>query len=362
MPTIVNTRSTEETMRHIPDEELHAYLDQALSRSQCVEIESHLAACPPCQANRDAIAALRDQTTALLATLTPPRRFVPAFELLQERAAARSARRAERWRAAAWAASVLLAVGLGWAGQAMLNDRPDAPATVAVVAPGTSRAAVESVAAVPQREAAPRGDTADAPPLVVASNSAAPRPRQEPARGTDRRVETPAASAPAAAPSASLQASQEPLEPMRAEVSSGRLVGSDLAAGAGSVWRTLSWDGARRERGDRVPRIAGLPVVEVQMGQAKQGERPVVVVAQQLSSGEVIHTIEGPATDVSRLLSAQPGSPAASPWPIVGESGISGVDGTMAVRRGDRMLAITADGVPRDSLRAMIRRMNAEDR
>ena len=43
-------------MRHIPEEELHAYLDQALSRSQCVEIESHLAACPSCQSLRDGIA------------------------------------------------------------------------------------------------------------------------------------------------------------------------------------------------------------------------------------------------------------------------------------------------------------------
>ncbi len=40
-------------MRHIPDEELHAYLDQALSRSQCVEIESHLAECPGCSVLRD---------------------------------------------------------------------------------------------------------------------------------------------------------------------------------------------------------------------------------------------------------------------------------------------------------------------
>ena len=57
-------------MRHIPEDELHAYLDQALSRSQCVEIESHLARCPACQAERDAIAALRDRTTGLLALLT----------------------------------------------------------------------------------------------------------------------------------------------------------------------------------------------------------------------------------------------------------------------------------------------------
>ena len=358
---IANTRRTDETMRHIPDEELHAYLDQALSRSQCVEIESHLAACASCQANRDAIAALRDQTTALLATLTPPRRFVPAFELVRERAAARSARRAERWRAGAWAASLLVAVGLGWAGQSMLDDHPRTAGPVAAL-PMVRQPALDTVAAPAMAGSSLRGDTADAPAMLAGSGPAAPRPRTDPqtvAQTPERRPE-PVAAAPA--PAVSLQASQEPLEPMRAEVSSGRLVGSDLAAGTGAVWRTLSWDGARRERGDVVPRIAGLPVVEVQMGQAKQGERPVVVVAQQLSSGEVIHTIEGPATDVSRLLSAQPGSPAASPWPTVGESGISGVDGTMAVRRGDRMLAITADGVPRDSLRAMIRRMNAEDR
>jgi len=55
-------------MRHIPEDELHAYLDQGLSRSQCVEIESHLAACPSCQAARDGIAALG----------TGPRRFCPS--------------------------------------------------------------------------------------------------------------------------------------------------------------------------------------------------------------------------------------------------------------------------------------------
>ena len=75
--------TTCETMRHIPDEELHAYLDQALSRAQCVEIESHLAACESCSQLRDGIAALRDRTTALLATLAPPRRFPPILDELR---------------------------------------------------------------------------------------------------------------------------------------------------------------------------------------------------------------------------------------------------------------------------------------
>jgi anti-sigma factor RsiW len=104
-------------MRHIPEDELHAYLDQGLSRSQCVEIESHLAGCSSCRANRDGIAAMRDRTTALLAKLAPPRRFPPLFDTLQAEALKRVSTRRRRVRAGAWAASLVAAVGLGW-------DRP----------------------------------------------------------------------------------------------------------------------------------------------------------------------------------------------------------------------------------------------
>ena len=48
-------------MLHIPEDELHAYLDQALSRSQAVEIECHLAECRRCQVERDRAAAVRDR-------------------------------------------------------------------------------------------------------------------------------------------------------------------------------------------------------------------------------------------------------------------------------------------------------------
>src|ERR1041385_1391712 len=73
-------------MRHVPEDELHAYLDQALSRSQCVEIETHLSECAHCRRGRDGIAALRDRTTALLATLTPRALIVPPpFQALIER-------------------------------------------------------------------------------------------------------------------------------------------------------------------------------------------------------------------------------------------------------------------------------------
>ena len=126
------------------------------------------------------------------------------------------------------------------------------------------------------------------------------------------------------------------------------------------MWRTMSWDGAKAEAGERVPHIDGLPVVQVQVQNGEQGSRQVMVVAQQLSSGQVIRTIEGPATDVSQLLSRRVA--AVDSLLLPGDSGVTGdANHAMAMQVGDRMLAITGD-LPSDSLRAMIRRLNAEMR
>jgi hypothetical protein len=132
------------------------------------------------------------------------------------------------------------------------------------------------------------------------------------------------------------------------------------------MWRTMSWDGAQAETGDKLPHIDGLPVVQVQVQANQQGKQPLLVVAQQLASGEVIRTIEGPATDVSHLLSRR----AMSDPDLTVEAadsirasllGLRPVDRTMAMQRGDRMIAITG-ALPPDSLLAMIRRLNAEMR
>jgi hypothetical protein len=134
----------------------------------------------------------------------------------------------------------------------------------------------------------------------------------------------------------------------------------------GGMWRTLSWDGAEAEAGKPLPRIEGLPVVQVQIQAGEQGTRPVTVVAQQLSSGQVIRTIEGSATDVSHLLAVRAASDSDS-VAVRTDSDPGGghpVDeamAMMAMQVGDRMLAITG-ALPPDSLRAMIRRLNAEMR
>jgi hypothetical protein len=322
-------------MRHIPEEELHAYLDQGLSRSQCVEIESHLAACPSCQASRDAIAALRDRTTALLAKLAPPRGFPPAFESLRRRAAVQATARRRRIQIVAWAASLVMAVGLGWMASFLLTTQGPAPRA-------TARRTVAPSAAAPQ-----------APAAAIPAIKAAPLKSSPVSRRVRQRRPAPAATAaiqltPVVAPP-SLQLSSVDIPRPEPELN--------------GMWRTMSWDRAQAEAGDKLPHIDGLPVVQVQLQllPTDQGKQPLMVVAQQLSSGEVIRTIEGPTNDVSHLLAQQTSNqdPTTTRVDSYGASG--GPDRTMAMQRGDRMLVITG-ALPSDSLLAMIRRLNAEMR
>lgn len=327
-------------MRHIPDDELHAYLDQALSRSQCVEIESHLARCAACRLSRDGIASLRDRTTGLLAVLAPVRsRIPPAAEVLRERARAAGASRTARWQRVAVAAALAGVAALGYAA---LNEVPDPAAP----APALRVAAGEPAPLPPAPEPA-RGTVA----LATADDAPVRREATPPVAPPDSSAAEPAGPAAGA-----------PLEPIGTMLSSVQLPQYELQRTGSGLFRTLSWDGAQRERPRAVPRIVGLPVMEVQVAAARADSgKPLMIVAQQLSSGEMIRTIEGPATDVSRLLaSSRPDS--GSPWPtILDSAGISGGEGAMAMRRGDRILAIQAE-LPADSLRAMIRRLNVEQR
>jgi hypothetical protein len=340
-------------MRHIPEDELHAYLDQGLSRTQCVEIESHLAVCPSCQATRDGIAALRDRTTALLARLAPPRSVPAGFDVLRQRADEAASQRRRRVHGVAWAASLVAAVGLGWVASSVV--RPSGA--------GRQAAAVASVPTPAPRAVTPSMPVRNAP--RSASRTGAARALSDsagarPARPAGKSVEVVAPSAESARPSAR-EAALSVLDPKPA-VELTRLERPGTTGELDGMWRTMSWDGARAEAGEHLPHIDGLPVVQVQVQSGEQGSRPVMVVAQQLSSGQVIRTIEGPATDVSQLLSRRAMAPVDSLF-LPGDSLRHDPDAghAMAMQLGDRMLAITGD-LPSDSLRAMIRRLNAEMR
>jgi hypothetical protein len=338
-------------MRHIPEDELHAYLDQGLSRSQCVEIESHLAVCASCQGARDGIAALRDRTTALLARLAPPRSFPTPFETLRRRADIEVSARRRRIHLGAWAASMVAAVAFGWSASHLTSQAGSA--RVAAGAPATTAAAISRQAVVKDSRTPTTTPVILRPMRTDSTRARAPR---RPTRVTMRAVAV--AETSASVPTV--------LAPPELELSSIDIPPTTHEFELDGMWRTMSWAGAQAEAGDKLPHIDGLPIVQVQVQAGEQGRQPLMVVAQQLASGEVIRTIEGPAQDVSHLLARRTMSdpvPTVSPVDSSRPRPVSSerIDGSMAMQRGDRMIAITG-ALPPDSLLAMIRRLNAEMR
>jgi anti-sigma factor RsiW len=327
------TEWSSRAVRHIPDEELHAYLDQALSRSQCVEIESHLADCPNCSALRDDTAALRDRTTALLARLGPGPIIPPSYAGLRDRYEAD-----RRWRRqwtvrAGWAASLIFAAGLGWT----LNQGfhlevarlgTEAPIAVAPVAirllpPDTRAPAVSVVQPAKHQTARPRQAVALREPTSARLPVAA-------FQVVDESAEVMVASYAPASEGAD-QASQEVFSvESQPSVTGGNLQG---------FWRNVGVDGLEPTTPGQLPRVPGLPVIQVQVQPGEPGAE-VTAVDQQLEDGQLIRTIEGPAARVSSLIADQETEDAMSRPPASSNS-TQPDKMTLTLRQGDRMLAVT---------------------
>jgi hypothetical protein len=96
-------------MSHADDGTLHAYLDGQLAPVERAQVEGHLASCPACRTRLDEERALIERADALLGLATPPERAVPPFHQLHQPRPAWGFR-----LPAVWAATVLLALGLGW--------------------------------------------------------------------------------------------------------------------------------------------------------------------------------------------------------------------------------------------------------
>ncbi|HEX5386302.1 MAG TPA: zf-HC2 domain-containing protein [Gemmatimonadales bacterium] len=361
-------------MLHIPEDRLHAYLDQGLERLECVEIESHLAECTRCQTLRDSIAALRDRTTALLARAAPRRRLPPPSAEIRRIADERLARRQRRLHRVAWAASVVAALGVGWGASVLVRPTerhsidPSAPRMADL--PGslaeTPRLAdapsppttAPMLAAEPEQ---PADTSARSPAERHATSSTRAAPHSAPAQRHRASGHTRSSTDQLAARSSgggAAHAGRDIDQHTAAELTTIGQIPKDAQLEVGRMWRTVSWDGAKDAAGDAPPRIDGLPVVEVQVQGGDSGKRPLMVVAQQLKSGEVIRTIEGPAADVSVLLGTHPASVSSesASAPVQAHSAPEGFGSALALRRGDRMVAVTGS-LPKDSLRAMMNRL-----
>jgi hypothetical protein len=129
-------------MRHVTDGELHAYLDGALDllpEGRGEEIRDHISECSVCRERLQDEELVRSQATEILADPDLSGVTFPSFEELRERAEAPgsgvSAGEGEekakvRYRGPlrglplAWAATIVLAIGVGWMGGQMMGPVP----------------------------------------------------------------------------------------------------------------------------------------------------------------------------------------------------------------------------------------------
>jgi len=237
------------------------------------------------------------------------------------------------FRGAAWAASILFALGFGWIASSWVGS-PGQPTPV------------ETATLIPEPAAPVSGPAHDGgTPIHAVAEQAASDPARSPVNVPVRE----AVSAPTPARSGEADPipgiiAGIPVEPLEVEITP-VLSQSEDGLLADGLWRSVSWDGAQSESDGWIPRVEGLPVVEVRMQSDDEGSgSPLTVVAQRLSGGEMIRTVEGPIAKVSDLLSHQPGQN------VTASVEVSDPPGT---QKDERMLAIYGS-VPVDSLRAFL--------
>jgi len=302
-------------MSHVDEGTLHAYLDGELPSAERAALEAHLADCATCRASLAEERALLERASALLGSARPVERPAPPFEQLQRTP------KPSQWRvrhAFAWAASIALALGLGYylrnprlaPGPAATPATVDQPVVVAA-----DRAATERVSTHEEKRAAP------ARPRQPAADSLMPAPADERARAAQQRradsapraeasglgasAQPAPAGSVAPAPAAAIQARDSlalARQPLRLEevVVTGRAAANAVASApaprdrsALTAWPIISRGIARSLLGaDPV----GLPGLATRRIRRSPGTDGMVVVEQAVDSSTVIQIFQRPAS------------------------------------------------------------------
>ncbi len=191
-------------MPHIPEGTLHAYLDGQLRGRERAELEEHLAGCAECRERLDEAERMIGDASSVMAELEPSAVQPPPWHEIEERAAARTGARPRRPRlrpSLAWAATIVLAFGVGWLSHEYwpewTGSRESAAGTTSSRAIAEPAAARESEAAQESEETA----TETEPPAEAPSITVDERPKPEGGAGADAegRQSEPQAEAPSPA-------------------------------------------------------------------------------------------------------------------------------------------------------------------
>jgi anti-sigma factor RsiW len=125
-------------MSHIDDGTLHEYLDGELNDRRRADVEAHIADCIACAERLESAESLIGRASGLMSELEPEASQPPPWTEIEERAAARAARAPRKPRVGpwlAWAASIVLAFGVGWLSHSswpVWGDRMQSPASQTV--------------------------------------------------------------------------------------------------------------------------------------------------------------------------------------------------------------------------------------
>jgi anti-sigma factor RsiW len=282
-------------MSHVDEGTLHAYLDGELAPVERERVDAHLRGCPACQARLEEERALIERSSRLLGLAVPPERtMLPLQELRQPRLTWRLR------RPLAWAATVVLAVGIGWyargsmepgtlAERVQLRDETPAPAPAAV-ATGTPLSFDSSSQGQSGGRAAEL-KTAPAPEAVLQSSNGIVS-HQRAADELDRRK-----SLAAAQPGAVGGASDAPSPPAESRpaapppVMASRIARDAEAVGnLSSTWPLIGHQPARDLLGTEPVAIPGFGIRAYRRNPV--AATPEIVVEQVLDSGTVVSLIE----------------------------------------------------------------------
>jgi hypothetical protein len=282
----------EDSMSHVDEGTLHAYLDGELPSAERAALEAHLAACATCRASLAEERALLERASALLGSARPVERPAPPFDQLR-RASQRSPWRVRR--SFAWAASLALALGLGYyIRNPTAHEAFQAPPQAAFLAEDRAAAPAEPEKAVARRQpgAAGRRSIPPAPPATAAADELASAERQREADSVGR--------APASRSVLdTVPRRQEPAH-LDAVVVTGRAAENAALAApapqsrlAATEWPIISRSAARSLLGTDPVGLPGLPTRRIRRS---PGTDATVIVEQAVDSSTVIQIIQRPAS------------------------------------------------------------------
>jgi hypothetical protein len=288
----------EDSMSHVDEGTLHAYLDGELPSAERTALEAHLADCSTCRANLTEERALRERATAVLGSARPAVRPAPPLEQLR-----REPKRS-RWgvrRSFAWAASIAVALGLGYYIRNPVSYR------TTPVTPAQPVAVAQNHAASSEAEKAPAPRAAAAAQRQDSSGRQVARRTDEPAAGVALRDQgltragPPSTLAvPAARPTAnSLSTNAVTVDGVlgRAERAQGDVRAAynrSARALVDTAWPVINQPAARSILGAEP---VGLPGLATRKIRRSPGSDKTVVVEQALDASTVVQIFQRAASD-----------------------------------------------------------------